>query len=825
MPLEFDSYEDLLRSINIAESLESIPPVMFEVYGTVLDAVPERNTARVYRTPRTDGVGMGNPMGTSRAVDALNGARTVFQTEGEHAILVRDDEAEGPAEEPERDDIEDCTTEPGDEIISEMSETVVGMEEETGSPTGEVVDDFAEVFQLPTITGEEDEEMTSTDVFSPEEVIETQADDVSTQEDNDTNEAGILDFLASVAEHSKESTTSDNGDILDPNDYEMEFSRSPFKVIDEHYGGRYRGRGLWGHYFRSSHALACRHYCNRNCYDRYHPPGSPINPCMHPHAKYYLHEEKLIGEIVEKKMEPWQRAPSTMYNTMVYRAGDLRDIYDDTEVQKSQEERRAAMERLEIIKNAKGPMLRSQLVAEVCTALLAAGSAKGYTFHKVADEPGPSSSTSMPASTKVVKDRTVNRSQGHLSVRVLNLGNWERSRKRSTPQCFHHLIDWEGTYKEHKADPTAGNLFLHFLSNMSAHVLLLQEASTIRQLEKNVLEGKGWMLATSPDRTLLCAIRANPWPGSYVRHIAGTRTIKRSKETPLTCAIFECCFGDEPSREEWERAGLSNDKVAQRDLLKEDNPNKDKINRAGLHVIRTCSFHLDSSYAMGSPALCGGLLSSMVADYVHYQVDIIGGDGNSSAYRFGGSNENSSSNEQSLLQEVFKSFRDAYISCQEGDLNVSPKLRFTSGNTTENLRYFETNFGRPWNEIVDRYPSDAPEGDCMVACIIEWGHSQSLDKWSNHPPADYEYIVNVSEFLMYAGLETLFLGPRIRTATLFSSSLSVQTAPLIVKKDGMFHSLRRKSGTRTEEKDRKRIDRRARPKTLLRAGARPRQRS
>ena len=48
----------------------------------------------------------------------------------------------------------------------------------------------------------------------------------------------------------------------------------------------------------------------------------------------------------------------------------------------------------------------------------------------------------------------------------------------------------------------------------------------------------------------------------------------------------------------------------------------------------------------------------------------------------------------------------------------------------------------------------------MIACIMEWGHSQSLEKWSDHPPADYEYIFNVSEFLMYAGLETLFLGPR-----------------------------------------------------------------
>ena len=75
--------------------------------------------------------------------------------------------------------------------------------------------------------------------------------------------------------------------------------------------------------------------------------------------------------------KPWRRVPSAMYNTMVDRAGDLRDIYHETEVQKSQEERRAAMERLDIIKNAKGLMLRSQLVAEVCAALLAAGSTKG----------------------------------------------------------------------------------------------------------------------------------------------------------------------------------------------------------------------------------------------------------------------------------------------------------------------------------------------------------------------------------------------------------------------------------------------------------------
>ena len=83
--MDFESYDDLLRSVNIAESLESIPPVMFEVLGTVLDDVPTRNTARVYRTPQTSRVGEGNPSEALRTVDALTGARIVFQ--GEEVFL------------------------------------------------------------------------------------------------------------------------------------------------------------------------------------------------------------------------------------------------------------------------------------------------------------------------------------------------------------------------------------------------------------------------------------------------------------------------------------------------------------------------------------------------------------------------------------------------------------------------------------------------------------------------------------------------------------------------------------------------------------------
>ena len=48
----------------------------------------------------------------------------------------------------------------------------------------------------------------------------------------------------------------------------------------------------------------------------------------------------------------------------------------------------------------------------------------------------------------------------------------------------------------------------------------------------------------------------------------------------------------------------------------------------------------------------------------------------------------------------------ALMSCQGGDLAVRPKLRFTSGNTTEAFRYYEESFGRPWHEIEVKYPPE-----------------------------------------------------------------------------------------------------------------------
>ena len=108
----------------------------------------------------------------------------------------------------------------------------------------------------------------------------------------------------------------------------------------------------------------------------------------------------------------------------------------------------------------------------------------------------------------------------------------------------------------------------------------------------------------------------------------------------------------------------------------------------------------------------------MAAECFRYQVGVIRGNGNASAYRFGGDNQKASSHEDSLFQNVFQSFRDAFMSCQKKDLHLPSKVQFTSNNSREDFRYFEEHYGKPWSELeVKRRPED-PSGDCMAASLV-----------------------------------------------------------------------------------------------------------
>ena len=84
---------------------------------------------------------------------------------------------------------------------------------------------------------------------------------------------------------------------------------------------------------------------------------------------------------------------------------------------------------------------------------------------------------------------------------------------------------------------------------MGERILILHEAGSIQKLEKYILRENSRLADISPDKSLLFAVRANPRPGSYVKRVAGASTLKRHQEFPLSYAILEVCFGDEPRRE------------------------------------------------------------------------------------------------------------------------------------------------------------------------------------------------------------------------------------------------------------------------------------
>ena len=79
-------------------------------------------------------------------MDALNGARIVFQGDEDSSVLVKEVDLTKP--DPEHDDaVEECDIEPEEEVPSDHSETVRDVDMSAGSFYDEEAGDFAETFQ------------------------------------------------------------------------------------------------------------------------------------------------------------------------------------------------------------------------------------------------------------------------------------------------------------------------------------------------------------------------------------------------------------------------------------------------------------------------------------------------------------------------------------------------------------------------------------------------------------------------------------------------------------------------------------------------------
>ena len=266
--------------------------------------------------------------------------------------------------------------------------------------------------------------------------------------------------------------------------------------------------------------------------------------------------------------------------------------------------------------------------------------------------------------------------------------------------------------------------------------------------ELDYFRSKGWFFRTNEAGDLLTAVRGNTKGKSKVsfKHLAGP-VLKNPTYAwiPIKYEIVQINFGSTVPRGRMEQEDLV-DRVES--AFEEGEFNED-LTRAGMKSIRVCNFHVRSEIARSRPGFLAEGLAAMVADCFHYQVDLMGGDGNMSCYRFGGSQQGSMSHDSSAPFEKH----------QRQDRLLIPRTRIVTSNPLHLLKLYEEKLGFPYGDVghlVDW--TTFPDLDCMAAIVFEWGHSMTNEVWAEYK-GSMEYKVSVSEFLLHSTKNHFLLTP------------------------------------------------------------------
>ncbi len=430
-------------------------------------------------------------------------------------------------------------------------------------------------------------------------------------------------------------------------------------------------------------------------------------------------------------------------NDIAFSAGDIRSTYDEDLLEKSS----AIAPRCEAIKqqlierlSSKGGT-REQLQNAMLHYFLACSISMDEVGDIAIDE------AEEFYRQFVEEERTGARlyqSKDRLSVMVLNLGNFVRGKKNTVPPAYSDHIE--------ELETKPPGIFIKSLARSKSHLILLNEASKITAQDVAYLLRNGWLTWNSPGHDLMVMTRTNYVEDRIVQIAGSNLKPEIHKFLPLSYAIVEIRFGKTPTPETVRKMG--SDRRASYD----SNFMPDDLERCGMHTIRVCVFHMSSKVANKKPALTHECFGIMLADCFHFQVDIIGGDANMAAYRTGGYKQGSTSFRDSCWQEMVRYFAKSYMAAAGNDPHCRVRPRFMSSNPLTLLRWAEDIFGKPWKEVGAVDWDNAPELDCMVACVLEWAHSYPMDKWQNlRPDAGFEYNISISEWLLHSNKENYLL--------------------------------------------------------------------
>ena len=468
----------------------------------------------------------------------------------------------------------------------------------------------------------------------------------------------------------------------------------------------------------------------------------------HPTQKYGCSEMQLWNQI--KRLPPVYEGRVSK-GKIIFDAGDVRSTVDDVLLERSSNAaekaanlRRELLEKLESVRGTRGTLQNSLL-----HHFLSCGIDKEEIGELTLDH---------PEIEKTIHHRERDQTTfGHvytskigLGYLTVNLGNFVRGRKNTLPKVYAGVVD--------ELDDSGVGPMVKSLARSKSHLILLNEASELLDSEIAYLVQEGWLVHQNNAKDLAIMIRCN-YVGAYINQIAGS-TMERpaNKYLPLSYMLCEVCFGKCPSQEEIE------EQKGSRNLKDYDHTNmSEDLTRAGMNVMRVCVFHMKSHIASRQPGLCHEAYGIMLADCFAFQADIMSGDANMSAYRYGGSRQQSSSIKHSCWQDMVRYFVKGHNEAMGQDPNCRVVPRFVSSNSLSSLRWWEDTFGREKDRCRAVNWDTVPDLDCLVSCILEWAHTFTDDKWSVARPG-LEYRIQISEWLLHSSKDDYLFSPTDKDA-------------------------------------------------------------
>ena len=454
----------------------------------------------------------------------------------------------------------------------------------------------------------------------------------------------------------------------------------------------------------------------------------------HPHAKYELAENELVGAMARLPPIYERRARR---DDIVFKAGDVRSLCDADVLERATKIKEEVehiqdvlLEKLKELKDLNTPATREQLMKALLNYFLSCGFSSRSDFGNLKIEAEEFSNYRPREYDHETDEVVLYTSRTSMTCLCANLGNFVRSRKQTLPKAYADLL--ESRWENH-----VGPL-VHSLGRAKAHVLMLCEASTLEADDLAFLEGCGWTYIRNAAEDLLMAIRTNN-VGGYIRQIAGSNLAAEEHSfLPISYMIVEANFGKTASiGQAGKRTDFDDSELTQ------------DLRRSGLTTVRLCVFHLKSSIAKKKVAATHEALGTMLMDCMKYQVDILSGDANMAAFRYQGSKQGSISIAESAWQSMVDYFIDASFEATNKNLYVSPRVHHFTANPVHLLKLYEDILGQPYSQVSKNISWDSLPGlDCMVGSVFEWGHSYPDSIWKSKSDHSHEYKVTVSEWTL-----------------------------------------------------------------------------